>query len=252
MEMWADTLLPIGTLIIGSLLTMGGQALHDRRMADKEKQARREAFRSDNFEIHRAAMLEMQEVLSDGFGLFIGEKCRREEEEYYAYFDSKPWQKALDFKHELAIGMQMAELSKHLVGASDQERAEAAADLLEGYINQAGGYEEFIRRLEEMYQWETEMVQRMRVLTESRIPFSEKLASFFGKLRICMYRSGSNSVVFCGQNLIEAIYKWDCCIREESAGELADQVRAARFELDRAISNALTFGPYDTYKSKPR
>jgi hypothetical protein len=90
---WAVTLVPVCSAIVGALIALTGQALADRRTTRREREARRENFKIQNFEIHRNALLEAQQVLDEFSRKTIDEKLRRESGEY-AYFDANPLKKA--------------------------------------------------------------------------------------------------------------------------------------------------------------
>jgi hypothetical protein len=245
MTTWAGTLLPIGTLVIGSLLTMGGQALRDRRAEKKEERVRREAFRVGNFEMHRSAMLEMQELVSDTFTGFLKEKHRREREGYYEYFDGRPFRKAEEFKEFLAVGLGLVILRQQMEDATEEERAEAVANRLAEAIDLHGDFATWVTEYKEMSEWIRDLTEATTAAMQSRSPYLEEFSGLVGKLRLCMYRSGSNSVVSGGTKLIEDIYSWERCIRTEGTDVFVDRARDSYRKLDRALSNALTFGPYD-------
>lgn len=60
---WAAILIPVGTLALGSLLTMIGQARSDRQIARRERDSRREDFRIRRYEIERDTLLALQEAV---------------------------------------------------------------------------------------------------------------------------------------------------------------------------------------------
>jgi hypothetical protein len=60
---WATALVPVAALAVGSLLTMLGQSLTDRRAYRREREARYHDFRIRRFEIERDTLLELQDKL---------------------------------------------------------------------------------------------------------------------------------------------------------------------------------------------
>lgn len=58
-----QVLLPVGSLIAGSLLTMFNQRLSDNRAYRRERQAKRDDFRIRRFEIDRDTLLQLQDLL---------------------------------------------------------------------------------------------------------------------------------------------------------------------------------------------
>jgi len=240
---WANAALPVATLILGSVLTMAGQALGDRRTATRERRARREAFRASNFEMHRAAMLEMQETVRECYQAFLDEKQRREEEGFYKYFErGLPFRRLNEDRSSMLAADNTEELMEAIRAASSDEERHG---LMQAAIQSA---EERTKTAERD---RTEMMKLERTM-EPLYPFWKRYVEFIHKLRLSMYRSGSNSVVNCGEAFIRAIYPWNDCYASARMDELVEQVRKSRYELDRALANALAFGPYDTYGNQSK
>ena len=239
MSDWVHIVLPIATLVLGSLLTMAGQAIRDRRMDERDRRARREGFLATNFEIHRSAMLEMQELVRDFYDAFFREKQRRETDGFYRYIESWPLG---EIQKKIIYSVASAqEMTDAIINApSDAERIE----LINSLTREAEAAQEKAEetRIE---------IGKMSNVLSGLYPFWKEFAQFVGKLRICMYRSGSNSVVNSGEAFIDAIYGWcDYYRSDRSQDELTEKVRTTRYELNRALSNALKYGPYDKYDSK--
>jgi hypothetical protein len=266
MPAWVNIVLPIATLVLGSLLTMAGQALRDRRMDERDKRARYEGFLAGNFEMHRSAMLEMQEQVKNFFDTFWTEKQRRTNEGFYQYF--KDWPLGELIKKEARTVVSVEEMTDAIIGttpisvkeisdaiinaSSDTERCElenALTNVLKAATKEVG--EKTERRLEEAKRMleEAEMVreetENLSTVLASLYPFWNEYAQFAGKLQVNMYRSGSNSVVKSGEAFIDAIHKWNEYYRADgSQSGFTEQVQTARHELNRALANALKFGPY--------
>jgi hypothetical protein len=238
---WISTLVPIGTFIAGSLVTLAGQALHDRRIAERERRARREDFRIANFDMHRGAMLEMQELVRDCYETFINEKLRRENEGDNEYFDTHLLRDALSAMQATRISDD--ELLKTLESLKRTEAHEDPSKLrpeIEQLKNQM--IESVAAR-----KATTDTLKTYNKLIEKRSPFLEQYVAFIQRLRLCMYRSGSNSVVTTGEEFIQAIFRWDEFLSSHSQDERVQRVKAAHRNLQRALANALAFGPYDTF-----
>lgn len=235
---WTNTLLPIGTLVLGSLLTIAGQTLRDRRLAKNEKLARRESFRVANFEMHRDAMLKMQELARDCYDAFFKEKTRREVDGDYQYFDKNPLRNAYEGVNARIAAWKNIELQEP-EKLSKRQRTEYIREIMGCAEAMTEESEKTARTFKESYS-----------VIEKRYAFWDQYVDFIYQLRMCMYRSGSNSVVRRGEEFIDTIYTWNTILGSAGTDELANKVRTARYELDRALSNALTFGPYDTYGSK--
>lgn len=269
MPAWVNIVLPIATLVLGSLLTMAGQALRDRRMDERDKRARYEGFLAGNFEMHRSAMLEMQEQVKNFFDTFWTEKQRRTNEGFYQYF--KDWPLGELIKKEARTVVSVEEMTDAITGtspilvkeildairnaSSDAERRElenALTNVLKAATKEVERRREKMeRRLEEAKRMleKAEMVrgeiENLSTVLASLYPFWNEYAQFASKLRVNMYRSGSNSVVKSGEAFIDAIQKWnEYYSADGSQSEFTEQVRTARHELNRALANALKFGPY--------
>jgi hypothetical protein len=62
---WAAMLVPAGTLVAGSVLTMFGQVLIDRRALRREREARRDAYKVKRYELERETLLALQNAISE-------------------------------------------------------------------------------------------------------------------------------------------------------------------------------------------
>jgi hypothetical protein len=237
---WVDILLPIATLIIGSGLTMAGQALSDRRRETRERRARREQFRVDNFDIHRTAMLEMQEAIRDLTKAITSENVRRRHSGEYEYFESFRTLPGENLRRLVDNLNQMERSTERIKDeqASEDERNAFTAEIVKG-----------AREMTELAENAKSYVEGSSRYFEGRWSFYDEFAKSISNLRLCMYRSGSNTVVQYGEEYIQAVAKWNERIVSEGTGELYEQVRKSRARLDRALANALTSGPYDKFKA---
>lgn len=190
--------------------------------------------------MHRTAMLEMQEAIRD-LTISIGsESVRRRQSGEYEFFDSfraKPGEYSRRFAEHLDWMQRMGERinnerlpegERYALGAEVAKRSREIAEVAEdtrSYAEESGRY------------------------FDERWVFYDEFVKSIYKLRLCMYRSGSNTVVRCGEEYIRAVAKWNERIVSEGTGELYEQVRKSRARLDRALANALTSGPYDTFKA---
>lgn len=236
---WINILLPIATLVIGSGLTMLGQALSDRRREASERKVRKEQFRIGNFDVHRTALLEMQDAVRD-MAIAIGkERARRQHSGDYEFFDSfhsKPEHNRQKLVGHLAwmeregARLKNGGLSKNEANRIATELADRSREIFEVAKDSRSYVEEYGRYF------------------NGRGAFHDEFIKSIYKLRLCMYRSGSNTVVQYGDEYIQAIASWNEYLISEGNGELYEQMRDSRYVLDRAISNALTSGPYDTFK----
>jgi hypothetical protein len=231
---WIDTALPIATLILGSGLTMAGQALRDRRAESRERAARREGFMVANFEVHRSGILEMQRLVQDCHRAWQSEDQRRNADGFYAYFaDGPEVESGAEALRKMRL--QLAEVSERLksVGAGgDREEALAALDK---FHQDAPAIMEATKRI----------LDEDNARISGLFPFWQEFAEFIYEIRLCMMRSGNNNVIAAGED-IAATFKWS-----ETYGGL-DAVRGTRqrvlsshARVGQALADALKYGPYD-------
>jgi hypothetical protein len=233
---WVSIVLPVVTLVVGALLTMAGQALSDRRREASERLARKQEFQNSNFEVHRTALLEMQEILRDSFIAAGAERHRRTYEGYYKFFDARP------LKRYTEALPPLDEVEALMSSAVDDALPEDKRQTSQASLREMMEFITFVAT-------ETKsMVEAVNEHFQSKFPFMDQLVQFMYRLRLTMYRSGSNSVVYCGERYIKALAKWDKHLVSRGEDDLFKELQASQYELNRAISNALKSGPYDKYE----
>jgi len=237
MPVWGTVVLSVGTLVLGAILTMVGQARSDRRAEGRAQLARREEFLTNNFDMHRSAMLDMQELVRNLFAAYQAEIRRRDDDGFYQYWKDFPildhFQKITSRAESIFEGIEAVKNASTdaerdaLVKASMQELNESRQEL------HAMGNDS----------------ERMSTVMETLYPFWAEFAQFSSKMRLCMFRSGSNSVIYSGEAFIYAVFKWiEYCQRDDNETTLAKKVEVSYTGANRALSNALKFGPYDEYE----
>jgi len=238
MPVWVSIVLPIGTLVLGSVLTMAQQARSDRRADERARRARREEFLTGNFDTHRSSMLDMQELVRDLFSAYQAEKQRRVKDGFYQYMNDFPVRDS-SVKVFRRADMILKGMDAVKNASSDEERdalVEASMGELQVAKNELAGL--------------MDDLHAMNAVLETKYAFWTEFVHFMPKLRLCMLRSGSNSVLYSGEAFIHAIFKWSEYNQlDNREKDFAEQVRVAYSAVNRALSNALTFGPYDTYEA---
>lgn len=236
---WPATLIPVGSLVIGSLLTIGGQALADRRTRKREREARAEGFRIQNFEVHREALLKIQPMVTEFGNKVFAERRRREEDGYYSYFDTHSMDEAGASIRSLVNAV--TDITARLEGGEKPSEGRVGEEIAKD-IDRLGPL------ANRMLSRNTELLERLSSDLEARQPFLDSYVEFVINLRMATYRSGSNSVVNAGQDYIEAILHWDLQITTADSRIGWDRLKKREYDLHRAVSNALTKGPYDKYE----
>jgi hypothetical protein len=238
MPHWVNTLLPIVTLVAGALLTMAGQAFSDRRKQASERLAREQEFQNSNFEVHRTALLDMQEVLRDSFIAVGAERSRRILVGDYEFFNTRPLENFRGREELFDAGRIEALTSSAVDSSLSEDERKAFLTALQEKMEVIMGA---VTNAESIFQATTERF-------EGHFEFMDSLVQFIYHLRLGMYRSGSNSVVYCGERYIRAMAKWNDNLVTDNENELYEEVRTSQYGLNRAISNALKSGPYDKYE----
>jgi hypothetical protein len=216
---------------------MVGQARSDRRAEERARLARREEFLTNNFDMHRAAMLDMQELVQNLFDAYQAERRRRDTDGFYQYMKDFPirdsTRKIIGKTESIFEGIDA------VVNASTDVERKA---LVEASMRELNEYRQEIYGLDNDF-------ERMSTVMESLYPFWTEFAQFSSKMRLCMFRSGSNSVIYSGEAFIHAVFKWtEYYQRNDNETTLAEKVQVSYSGANRALSNALKFGPYDKHE----
>jgi hypothetical protein len=237
MPIWGTVVLSIVTLVLGAILTMIGQARSDRRTEERARLARREEFLTNNFDMHRSAMLDMQELVRDLFAAYQGERRRRDSDGFYQYMKDFP------IRDSVQKISSRTELIFNGIDAVKNAPAGAERDALV-----EASMKELKESRREMQALGSDF-EKMSTVMEGLYPFWGEFAQFSTKMRLCMFRSGSNSVVYSGEAFIHAVFKWtEYYLRNDDETALAEKVEVSYSGANRALSNALKFGPYDKYE----
>src|SRR5215469_8406067 len=64
MTNWTATFIPVGSLLLGSVLAMCGQALSDRRTSGRDRESRLADLRIRQYEIERETLLALQNAVA--------------------------------------------------------------------------------------------------------------------------------------------------------------------------------------------
>jgi hypothetical protein len=237
MPIWGTVVLSVGTLVLGAILTMFGQARSDRRAEERARLARREEFLTNNFDVHRSAMLDMQELVRDLFAAHQAERRRRDADGFYQYMKDFPIRDSAQ-KIGNRVESMFAGIDAVKNASTDAER-DALVD---------ASMKELKESLQEMEALSSGF-EGMFAVMEGTYPFWAEFAQFSSKMRLYMFRSGSNSVVYSGEAFIHALFKWsEYYLRNDNETTLAEKVQVSYTGANRALSNALKFGPYDKYE----
>jgi hypothetical protein len=216
---------------------MVGQARSDRRAEERARLARREDFLTNNFDVHRSAMLDMQELVRNLFAAYQAERRRRDADGFYQYMKDFPvrdsFQKITSRAESIFDGIEA------VINASPGAERDALVEASRKEMNES--CQEFDALGNDF--------KGMFTLMEGLYPFWAEFAQLSSKMRLCMLRSGSNSVFYSGETFIHAVFKWtEYYQRNDNETILAEKVEVSCSGTNRALSNALKFGPYDKYE----
>jgi hypothetical protein len=235
---WTIAAVSAGSVVVGSLLAYGQQALTDRRIARREQESRRENFRIQNFEVHKDALLEIQQLLAEFSRKTKSENIRRKEVEH-EFFNKDFWGKLRSGPEQVKEEREkLAQFSREFENSPDSETRRQ--------------FERESKKLADFtIAWSEQFVGTMNEFTDilnGRTAYMRSIGEFIEKLRLGMYRSGSNAVINAGEDYISSLIKWTDEIPSKVADESMSRVRTGELALHRAISNALAKGPFDRYK----
>lgn len=233
---WLSTMVPAASVVVGAAITMMGQALGDRRAWRRERDARREDFRAKNFEMHRDALMRLQEM-SLGFTEKIwDEKKRRELEGDYAFWDSAPAKSAFG---RVAAMYNLTQIIRQ--STSDLERAGSRAQV-RNIVN------ELLRTSKSAVTAAREVAadnRRMASAMMKRTDFVRELDVLGQNYRVYAYRAGSVDVIEAANAHLAALHEWSSRLVSEGADELLKAALSARDDLLVAIGRALKKGPFE-------
>jgi hypothetical protein len=182
-------------------------------------------------------MLEMQEIVEASFRSFLEERARRLAAKDYEFAESHS---VADTERDYQVISEAIEQISHFsVDAVNTSREDRSRELkaLKAQVHVIENASHKIASVFKAY----------ASLVEKHGPFFTLFTEYIYRLRMCMHRSGNNAVVNYGNDYIDAIYRWADNLSFAPEKELFESVRAARYQIDRALSNALTFGPYNKF-----
>jgi hypothetical protein len=129
MTVWAESLLPVGSLIAGSMMTMAGQVLTDRRQSRRESDKRRDDFRLRRYETERETLLALQDAI-DKHILSSKTLLAAVRDAYGDWLQPEPFAEVLTFAE------REFNIEKLAARCLDREAAEATL----AFIKRAGAY----------------------------------------------------------------------------------------------------------------
>lgn len=180
----------------------------------------------------------MQELVRSFADAVTAESIRGEQSGKYEYFDLfhvKPDR----YHQQIAVFVdwqkQASERIRNGEIAEDQQKVFSA---------------EVVQKMSEAVQgagaWITDARESAKYI-EGRWPFFDELAKATEDIRLRTHGPGSNTVLRCGEEYIQAVFQWNELLATAGVAERYERVRKSRIRLDRALSNALTSGPWDTF-----
>jgi hypothetical protein len=187
---------------------------------------------ASNFEVHRQAILEMQELVQECFRAYLQERRRRESEGLYDFFKQWPNIDDIMTRHTNDTARIIREIQST---TSESDKGRLVVELRDQFKSDTEELRDAARRVDELSE-----------ITHTLAPFWNQLGDISYKLRLCMLRSGSNAVVEAGEAFIRAVLEWsDLFSAGRREDELSEKVRVANSDLHRSLANALAYGPYN-------
>jgi hypothetical protein len=237
MTTWATVLITLGSLVIGSVLTMLGQAFMDRRARSREREARREEFVIRNFDTHKEALLKVQELVNEIARRVSAENLRKIDEGVYAYFESKPSRRIVSDMMSIAQGVQdlgqLAEenkppLTKYEIKNLEREIRRITKDMPSTMAR---------------IQSETDMMANQAMFGKTQ-EFRHDLVRLIQDLTLNMYRTGSESVISAVRDYLDAALAYSDRLVGTDIEQYKDEEWQSRTRLHEIVGQELKRGPF--------
>lgn len=237
MTAWATVLLTLGSLVIGSVLTMLGQAFMDRRARSREREARREEFVIRNFDTQKEALLKVQELVNEIARNVSAENLRKFDEGVYAYFESKPSRRIVS---DMMIMAQGAQDLEQLIDESKPPLTKEEIKRLEREIRRIM---KDLPSTAERVQAEMDMIANKSMSDKTR-EFRHGLVRLIQDLTVNMYRTGSESVISAIRDYLDAALAYSDRLVMTDMEQYKEEEWQARTRLHETVGQELKRGPF--------
>ena len=186
-----------------------------------------------NFEAHRQAMTEILAIAKEFYRIFSKEKIRRRQAGLYEYFDSGAFQESST--NLQAAGGEFLAFAEGLKGSSPEDVKKVLAE---------GTFDRILEENKSAIAEVRKQFDQSSTLVSQNWDFWDAFVDFIYELRLCAYKSGSESVSAACENYIQRVSEWNVMYSSAAAEELASVVGKSFGSLNQAISRALKYGPY--------
>lgn len=215
------------SLIIGGALAMAGQALADRRARRREREARRETFRIQNFAVQQEALMKVQELVEE-----FSDKL------YMEYAKRKIGVNGYRYSDDLVIRMTdgLEELEP-ILGRLGTLHESTIAD---------PEREQEYRRIEDFIEQNTRELHLFGAAVKEHTEFTMQCVTLSQDLSIHVPRTGSQLVAAETRKYLQAVseYRKGSIIIAKDLYHLVSEEQAAKGRLQAAIGRALREGPF--------
>ncbi|MFG1961497.1 hypothetical protein [Nonomuraea sp. NPDC049028] len=232
---WVTTLVPVGSLITGAVLTMLGQSLADRRALRREHEARKEQFHAKNFEIHRDALLKLQEAVVEFSSRIKQENVRREGDGDYEFWDSQP-AKPINTAF-LKLQHFSDDIRTAITELRDELTQEETKTLFKRFVLNARASRRQAKTIGSQFRTMGDVFAR-------KLPFATVREEFSQQLHVHMYRTGSDRIVEAAKDHLSAITEWEDRLVSEDRDGLYYRIAETRHDLLVTIGGVLREGPF--------
>jgi hypothetical protein len=235
MTHWPATLSTIVTLVAGGGLAMAGQALADRRARRREREARRETFRMQNFTAQREALIKLQEMVEEFSRKLIDEAIRRQDDGQYGFSYALYDNAENELRNVCGIFQRINTLADQAMNAHpEDEQVRIKRELAQLEESSRGALDESGQEMEAI----ANITIRLNHLLK-------EYGEFRTEMLIQVYRAGSYLVLVEALNYLRAVDK--CCrgvLVSKYVHRLVIDQQEARAQLQIAIGKALNEGPF--------
>jgi hypothetical protein len=234
---WPTVLIALGSVAVGSILTMIGQAFADRRVRSRDREARREDFLARNFDTQREALLKVQELADEIAASVLEEDRRKVEDGVYAYFESKPNKRVGEDMMSLVTKVQELQTvgNSYQSPWSEAEKKEVEKEIRRIIRDGPDAINRINAEMETMISY---------AMSDKRKEFLLSLGALFQTLTLNMYRTGSDAVVSAVNNFMNAVVEYNGRLVMRDIEEYQEEARKARVRLHEVIARELKRGPF--------
>lgn len=230
-------LVALGSVGVGSALTMLGQALADRRTKSRDREARREAFMAQNFDTQKEALLKVGELVNEIARCVSAEHRRKFDDGVYDYFDSKPTKRIGEAM--MAAYAQISELRAPL----ESHEGPWSKDEIKAVECQVMQSSKDMPKIMKSITAEVDNINKY-LLSDKVQEFLRSLVTMLEDLSLHVYRTGSETVVSAVRDYRNAALEYNSRLVTSDIEKFGRKEFQARNRVHEIVGRELKRGPF--------